>query len=103
MRKGNLLICLICGVTLLAEWSVPGQLLFGFPFLTEPWQNLAKVPASASKVRDQTFAELDKRRPAMPSDPMLTPAAPKPALDKTTLDQLRGTDAHPRLPAKSTQ
>jgi hypothetical protein len=103
VRTGNLLICITCLLTLLSEWSVSGQLMFGFPFITEPLSQLAKVPGSASRVRDRTFAELDKFRPALPADPMLTTAPPKPALDQATLVELRGTHAHPRLSQKGTR
>lgn len=63
MRKGNLIICLSCATILIAEWSSPGRLSFGFPFLTSPARDLAQVPAAWRESQNTLATKLESQAP----------------------------------------
>lgn len=59
MRKGNLLMILPCVVIVLAEWSKPGQLHFGFPYLAQLVEVFKQVPGGFAKTRDTTARNIE--------------------------------------------
>lgn len=60
MRWGNVLIMATCGLLVLADWSQPGRLRFGFPFVTESVRVAQQVPAALTQGRDATLEQLGR-------------------------------------------
>jgi len=62
MRTGNVLILATCGILVLADWSQPGRFKFGFPFISESVRVARQVPATFSKGRDATLAQVEQAK-----------------------------------------
>lgn len=60
--KVNLLILFACIIALLSEWSKPGRLAFGFPFIGDIQSTVVQVP-EATKAIEERVNEIDTSPP----------------------------------------
>lgn len=51
----------ICAVSLLAEWSKPGQFQVGFPFLSRSWSVAQQVPGAFDKTFDLATRQAEEK------------------------------------------